>query len=31
MAQLFGRQWSRAELLAYVGDLSQLAGVRLAN
>ena len=31
MAQLFGRQWSRAELLAHVGDLSQLAGVRLGE
>jgi hypothetical protein len=31
MAQLLGRQWSRAELLAHVGDLSQLAGVRLGE
>lgn len=29
MANLFGREWTRAELLAHVGDLSQVAGVRL--
>jgi Domain of unknown function (DUF4432) len=29
MAKLFGREWTRAELLAQVGDLSQVAGVRL--
>jgi hypothetical protein len=28
MAQLFGRQMTRAELLRYVGDVSQIAGVR---
>jgi len=31
MAQLFGRQWSRADLLVHVGDLSQVAGVRLGK
>ena len=31
MARLMGREWSRAELLAHVGDLSQLAGVRLGE
>ncbi|MDH7486053.1 MAG: aldose 1-epimerase family protein [Anaerolineae bacterium] len=31
MAYLFDRQWSRAELLSYMGDLSQLAGIRLAR
>ncbi|HUW11142.1 MAG TPA: aldose 1-epimerase family protein [Anaerolineae bacterium] len=31
MARLFDRQWSRAELLSRVGDLSQLAGIRLAE
>ena len=31
MAQLFGRSWSRSELLAHVGDLSQLAGIRLGE
>ena len=29
MARLFGREWTRAELLAQVGDLPQVAGVRL--
>jgi hypothetical protein len=29
MANLFGKEWTRAELLAHVGDLSQVAGVRL--
>ena len=29
MAKLFGKEWTRAELLAHVGDLSQVAGVRL--
>ncbi|MGC8833053.1 MAG: DUF4432 family protein, partial [Armatimonadota bacterium] len=28
MAQLFGRQITRVELLRYVGDVSQVAGVR---
>ena len=31
MAKLYGRQWTRAELLATVGDLSQVAGVRFAE
>lgn len=31
MATLFGRQWTRSALLAKVGDLSQVAGVRLAQ
>jgi Domain of unknown function (DUF4432) len=31
MAQLFGRTWSRSELLAHVGDLSQLAGIELGE
>jgi len=31
MAQSFGRSWSRSELLAHVGDLSQLAGIRLGE
>ena len=29
MVTLWGRQWSRAELLARVGRLEQVAGVRL--
>ena len=31
MAELFGRQWSRQDLLRHIGDLSQVAGVRLAE
>ena len=31
MAHLYGRQWSRQDLLRYAGDLSQFAGVRLAE
>jgi Domain of unknown function (DUF4432) len=31
MATLFGRQWSRDELLQRVGDLAQIAGVRLVT
>jgi hypothetical protein len=31
MAELFGRQWSRAELLERVGDVSQLGGTRLVS
>jgi len=31
MAHLFDRHWTRAELLSRVGDLSQLAGIRLAE
>jgi len=31
MAQLFGRQLSRQQILAYVGDLSQVAGVKLTE
>lgn len=29
MAELFGRRWTRAELLEHVGDVSQLGGARL--
>jgi hypothetical protein len=29
MVELFGRQWTRAELLQRVGDISQLGGARL--
>ena len=28
MANLFGREWTREELLARVGDMGQLAGVK---
>jgi hypothetical protein len=28
MVELFGRRWTRAELLAYVGDISQVGGAR---
>jgi hypothetical protein len=31
MAPLFNRTWTRAELLNYVGDLSQVAGIRLGE
>jgi hypothetical protein len=31
MATLFNRTWTRAELLNYVGDLSQVAGIRLGE
>ena len=31
MAKLFGREWSRRELESYVGDFSQIAGVRLSE
>jgi hypothetical protein len=31
MVQLFGRQWTRAELLQRVGDVSQLGGARLVT
>jgi hypothetical protein len=31
MATLFNRTWTRAELSDYVGDLSQVAGIRLAE
>jgi hypothetical protein len=31
MATLFNRTWTRAELLNYVGDLSQIAGIRLGE
>lgn len=31
MTRLFDRSWTRAELLNYVGDLSQIGGVRLAE
>jgi len=29
MANLFGKEWSKAELLQYVGDISQIGGVQL--
>ncbi|MGA2488620.1 MAG: aldose 1-epimerase family protein [Anaerolineales bacterium] len=29
MANLFNRSWTRSELLNYVGDLSQISGIRL--
>jgi hypothetical protein len=31
MANLFNRSWTRAELLSYIGDLSQIAGIRLGQ
>ncbi|MCL4394297.1 MAG: aldose 1-epimerase family protein [Chloroflexi bacterium] len=31
MANLFGRSWTRSELLGYVGDLSQIAGIKLGE
>jgi hypothetical protein len=31
MAELFNRTWTKAELLNYVGDLSQIAGIRLGE
>ncbi|MBM3459815.1 MAG: DUF4432 family protein [Armatimonadetes bacterium] len=31
MAELFGRRWSRDELLDHVGDMSQLAGARRSH
>ncbi len=31
MAQLYGREWTRRELLDHVGDLSQVAGIRLCE
>jgi hypothetical protein len=31
MAKLFGREYTREQLLSYVGDLSQVAGVELAE
>ncbi len=31
MAKLFDRTWTRPELLNYVGDLSQIAGIRLGE
>jgi len=31
MANLFNRSWTRAELLNYVGDLGQIAGIRLGE
>ena len=31
MVQLFGRQWTRAELLERVGDVSQVGGARLVS
>ena len=31
MADLFNRSWTRAELLNYVGDLSQIAGIQLGE
>jgi hypothetical protein len=31
VATLFGRQWTRQELLTHVGDISQLGGIRLVT
>jgi hypothetical protein len=31
MANLYGKQYSRAELLAHIGDISQIAGVRAGS
>jgi hypothetical protein len=31
VALLFGRAWSRSELPAHVGDLAQVAGIRLGE
>ena len=31
MANLFNRSWTRSELLNYVGDLSQIAGIKLGE
>ena len=31
MATLYGRQWTREELLQRVGSIQQLAGVRLVT
>ena len=31
MSNLFNRSWTRAELLNYVGDLSQIAGIQLGE
>lgn len=31
MAELFGREWTREDLLALTGDISQIGGVRLAE
>ena len=31
MAELFNRSWTRGELSKYVGDLSQIAGIRLGE
>ena len=31
MANLFNRSWARTELLNYVGDLSQIAGIKLSE
>ena len=31
MTHLYGRTWGRSELMAHVGDISQLGGVRLAE
>jgi hypothetical protein len=31
MIELYGRKWSRKQLLSYLGDLSQIAGWRLAE
>ncbi len=31
MARLYGREWTRRELLDHVGDLSQVAGIRLCE
>jgi len=31
MAHLFGRSWTRRELLSYVGDLSQSINISIAR
>jgi hypothetical protein len=31
MSELFGRQWTRTDLLQRVGDISQLGGARLVT
>jgi hypothetical protein len=31
MPKLFNRSWKRSELLNYIGDLSQIAGIKLGE
>ena len=31
MAYLYGREWTRQELLSYVGNISQVGGVRMVT